>query len=267
LIRRRLEVAGAECSLWEAGAGEPVLYLHGFPTSGYLWRKVIKEVAGDFSAVAPDLPGFGESHLLNGPHTWEALVEWVDEFLDAAGLSPVHLAVHDWGGLIGLAWACEHPDRVQSLLITDTSFRSADRWHAMAQQWRTPGVGEELIGGMTEEGFRSLLQAAGDIPEDAISEFWKGLSTPARRNSMLEMYRSLDFEMLAPLEPKLPEVAPGRVRMIWGENDPFVPPKVGHRLGQILGSQVTVLTGAGHFLQEDAGEELGRLHLEFLRSF
>lgn len=249
---------------WEQGDGEPVLYLHGFPTSGYLWRDVMKEVAGGYRTLAPDFPGFGRSPLLEGPHTWEALVEWVDHFVEGKQIAPVHLAVHDWGGLIGLPWACLHPEKVQTLLITDTSFRSKDRWHGLAEQWRTPGVGEEFMDSMTEEGFSTLLATGGATDPDAVAEYWKGLETTERRAAKLDMYRSLEFEMFAPLEEKLPDVAAGRVRIIWGENDPFVPPKVGLRLGERLDAEVTVLEGAGHFVQEARGAEVGRLHRELL---
>lgn len=258
-------VNGVEAAYRTAGEGEPVLYLHGFPTSGYLWRKVTAEVAREFRTIAPDFPGFGDSELMNGPHTWEALVAWLDAFVGTLGVAPVHLAVHDWGGLIGLAWACLHPGQVRSLLITDTSFRSRDRWHGLAEQWRTPGAGEELIGSLTEEGFANLLGAQGAVEPESVAEYWKGMATQERRAAKLEMYRSLDFEMFAPLEPILPRVAPGRVRVVWGELDPFLPVKVAFRFGERLGADVTILEGTGHFLQESRGEDLGRLHLEFLR--
>lgn len=225
----------------------------------------MEAVASSHRAIAPDLPSFGDSDL-KGPHTWESLVAWTDEFVEAAGIAPVHLAVHDWGGLIGLAWACLHPQKVRSILITDTSFRSSDSWHAMAVQWRTPGVGEQLIGEMTQEGFRSFMTLVAPLEDAAISEYWKGLSTPERRAAKLELYRSLDFEMLAPLEGKLPDVAPGRVLVVWGESDPVLPTKIAHHFGERLSADVKVLEGAGHFLQEQRGPELGRLHRDFLDS-
>lgn len=261
----RILVNNAEVAYRETGSGEPVVYLHGFPTSGHLWRRVVEVVGSEYRAIAPDLPGFGDSDLLSGAHTWEALVFWTDEWVNQMDLGPVHLGVHDWGGMIGLAWACQHPEKVRSLLITDTSFRSKDRWHAFGEQLRTPGLGEEMIGDMTEEGFAGLLAAGGLQDPPTASEYWKAMSTLERRAAKLEMYRSLDFIMLEPLEVKLPEVAPGRCRVVWGGQDVFVPPKVGIRLAERMGTEATVLENAGHFLQEDAGDELGRLHLEFLK--
>lgn len=258
-------IMGAEVAYRERGVGDAVLYLHGFPSSSYLWRHVMDEVAPGYRAIAPDLPSFGDS-ALNGPHTWERFVSWTDHFVDHMGIAPVHLGVHDWGGLIGLAWASLHPDKVRSLLITDTSFRAADRWHAAAVQWRTPGVGESLIVEMTKDGFGNFLGMIAPLDETTVTEYWKGLSTPERRAAKLELYRSLDFEMLAPLEPKLPEAAPGRVLVVWGDQDPVLPTKGALRFGRVLGAEVKIIEGAGHFLQEQRGAEVGRTHKEFLDS-
>jgi haloalkane dehalogenase len=263
---RTARIGDIEFPYHEAGAGDPVLYLHGFPTSGYLWRDVMGPVSADFRAIAPDMPGFGESPLMDRPHTWQNLIEWVDAFVDATETAPVHLGVHDWGGLIGLAWACLHPEKVRSILITNTSFRAKDEWHGLAQQWRAPGTGEEMIGGMTEEGFRGLLSATGSMGDDSMTEYWKGLSTPERRMAKLEMYRSLEFKMFEPLEPKLSEVAAKGARVVWGGADPLLHYKFALRFGERLRAEVTILEDVGHFLQEERGEQLGEIHAGFLKS-
>lgn len=261
-----VEVWGSRATVHEAGDGEPVLYLHGFPTSGYLWRNVMHEMQG-FRAIACDFPGFGRSELLGEPHTWENLKSWVSDLLAALDIDNVHLAVHDWGGLIGLPWFCENHERVKSLLITDTSFSSSDRWHAMAVQWREPGVGEETIGAMTRDGFEAIMRMGSPtISNDALDEYWRGLSTLEHRIAKLEMYRSLDFEMFEPYMASFPGLAQGKTRVVWGAGDPFVPRKVADRFGARTGAEVTVLEDAGHFLQEDAGPMVGKLHREFLIS-
>lgn len=263
---RRIDAGGVSSAYREMGDGEPVVYLHGFPTSGFLWRDVMQEVSVSHRAIAPDLPSFGDSGMLQVPHSWEAMISWTDAFIDRLGIAPVHLGVHDWGGLIGLAWASLHPEKVASLLITDTSFRSRDRWHAMAVQWRTPGVGESLIGEMTEDGFQSFVSMVAPLQEESITEYWKGLASPERRAAKLELYRSLDFPMLEPLEDLLQDVAPGKVLVVWGERDPVLPTKIALRFGERLGARVEIVEGAGHFLQEERGAEVGRLHQAFLAS-
>ena len=91
-----------------------------------------------------DLPGFGDSPA-DLPGTWERQIEHVERFRRALGLDRVALGVHDWGGLIGLRWACDNPGAVSALFITDTGFFPDGRWHGMAKTLRTEGEGEQLM--------------------------------------------------------------------------------------------------------------------------
>lgn len=261
-----VEIAGRNFHFTEEGSGDPVLYLHGFPTSSYLWRRVTPVVAPLFRTICPDLPGFGDSDLLAGPHGWRELTAWIDDFVTALDLAPLHLYVHDWGGLVGLPWLCDHPDKVRSVTISDTSFNAKDRWHAMATAWRTPEVGEQMLGEAQFEPFIAMLDTGVTSPlsDDAAHEYWKGLTTPQRKAAKLEMYRSLDFEMFEPYMEPFIEAAAGRARVIWGEKDPFVPTKTATQLAERLDAELTVIEGAGHFIQEDAGETVGKHHLAFL---
>ncbi|HLF69909.1 MAG TPA: alpha/beta fold hydrolase [Actinomycetota bacterium] len=263
-----LEIAGKRFHYAEAGSGVPVLYLHGFPTSGHLWRNVTPVVAGEYRTICPDLPGFGDSDLLDGPHGWRELTSWIDDFVTALDIAPLHLYVHDWGGLVGLPWLCDHPDKARSVTISDTSFNARDRWHAMATAWRTPEVGEQMLGEAQFEPFIGMLSTAVAQPldDEAARHYWKGMATPERRAAKLEMYRSLDFEMFEPYMQPFLAAAAGRARVIWGEKDPFLPAKTATELAERLGAELTIVEGAGHFIQEDAGEIVGKLHLEFLSS-
>src|SRR5687767_8118156 len=124
--------------------GEPtkgdVLLIHGFPESSYMWRELLGPVAAaGWRATAPDLAGFGDSPV-DPPGTWTRHVEAVERFRADAGLQePLVLVVHDWGGLIGLRWACDHPEAVRALVISDTGFFSDGKWHDLAAAMRTPG--------------------------------------------------------------------------------------------------------------------------------
>ena len=106
--------------------------------------------------------------------------------------------VHDWGGLIGLRWACEHPDAGEALVISSSGFFPDGKWHGMAKALRTPEVGEQRVAGLDRDGLRR--HAAAPEPgfdDDAIDEYWKGLGDEAHRRGQLELYRSGDFEKLA----------------------------------------------------------------------
>ena len=90
----------------------PVLCVHGFPQSSYVWRHLLPALADSGRrAYAPDLHGYGDSEP-DRPGTWERHLESVEEFRREIGLERVVLVVHDWGGLIGLRWACDHPDAI-----------------------------------------------------------------------------------------------------------------------------------------------------------
>ena len=104
----------------EAGSGDPIIFLHGNPTSSYLWRNVIPHVENLGRCLAPDLIGMGNSEKLDpsGPDRYRFVEhqEYLKGFLDAAGVAEnAVFVVHDWGSALGFDWACSHPDRVQGL--------------------------------------------------------------------------------------------------------------------------------------------------------
>ena len=103
-----------------------------------MWRHVLEAAAdAGHRALALDRPGSGRSEP-DPPATWARQVEAIERFADELDLPPVILVVHDWGGLIGLRWACDHPDRVKALVISSSGFFSDGKWHGMAEGLRTP---------------------------------------------------------------------------------------------------------------------------------
>jgi haloalkane dehalogenase len=248
--------------------GEPrgsVLCVHGFPESSYMWRSVLEAAAGSgWRAVAPDLPGSGDSPPAR-PLTWESAVDALEGLRQDLDLGPVVLVVHDWGGLIGLRWACDHPGEVAGLVISDTGFFADGRWHGLAQSLRTPGQGEEIVRGMSGAAFAGVMRSVAPAMDDAaIAEYAKGFADDERRHSHLDLYRSGDFEKLGPYEGRLGEIgAPALV--LWGEDDAFAPLAGAHRfVEQIPGAQLVVVPGTGHFVYDDAPEATAAAVAEFL---
>ena len=254
----------------EEGSGPAVLLLHGFPASSYVWRHVMPAVAAaGHRAIAPDLPGFGDSEP-SPPGTWEHHVETIEAFRRELGIEKLTLVVHDWGGLIGLRWACDHPDAVEALVITDTGFFADGRWHGLAELLRRRGEGEKLIRDFTRDAFDGLMRGISPaMPEDALDEYWKCLDSPGRRACVLELYRSGDFTKLEPYKGKLRAMELPTL-IIWGVRDEFAP--VGgawrfHR--EIPGSKLVLLDDAGHWLHEDEPQRIAaeiRQFLEELRA-
>jgi pimeloyl-ACP methyl ester carboxylesterase len=248
---------------WD-GSGPTILLLHGYPTSSYLWREVMPAAAAEgWRAIAPDLPGFGDSPA-DLPGTWERQIEHVDRFRRALGLERVALAVHDWGGLIGLRWACDHPDAVAGLFITDTGFFPDGRWHGMAKALRTEGEGEQFLANVNRDLFAmALRQVSPRLPDDAVDEYWKAYGDEQRKQAQLDLYRSGDFSKLEAYDGRLAALGVP-TRIVWGARDEFAPVGGAHRFHkQIPRAELVVLEEAGHFVMEDdpsrVGAELRRL--------
>jgi haloalkane dehalogenase len=243
----------------------PALCLHGFPETSYMWRYVIAALADSGRrGIAPDLPGFGDSPP-DPPGTWERQVEAVERLRVALGLERVALVLHDWGGLIGLRWACEHPDAVAALVVSNTGFFADGKWHGMARAMRTPGEGEQMVSAIAKDGFAHMLGAVSrGIDATVAAEYWKTFETPGGRQGVLELYRSGDFEKLEPYEGQLSRLGVPTL-VLWGENDLFAPVAGAYRFQrEIPDAKVVVLEGAGHFVYADEPSRCAREVAEFL---
>ncbi len=140
----------------EMGAGEPVVFLHGNPTSSYLWRNIMPYVSDVYRAIAPDLIGMGDSEKLSDPNSdsykFVEHRQYLDGFLDE--LVPegqVTLVIHDWGSALGFDWARRNPDRIKGICFMEAivgPVKSWDHWPDNArdifQAMRSP-AGEDLI--------------------------------------------------------------------------------------------------------------------------
>jgi haloalkane dehalogenase len=255
---RRGTAAGLAYREAGPGDGRVALLLHGYPESSYMWRPILSALArAGWRAIAPDLAGFGDSPP-DRPGTWERHAERVAAFHAELDLGPVALVVHDWGGLIGLLWACEHPDAVRALVISCTGFFPDGKWHGLAQAMRTAGQGEQLMEGMTRDGLAAVLaQASAGFTDEAIDEYWKAFADDDRRQAQLELYRSGDFARhIGPHDGKLGGLGVPTL-ILWGADDPFAPVAGAHRFHkEIPGSRLVVIDGAGHFVVEDAPDRV-----------
>ena len=242
-----------------------LLCLHGYPESSHMFAPLVGAAAGaGWRAFAPDLPGYGDSDP-DPPHTWTRMVDAVEAFWQERIGEPVALVVHDWGGLIGLRWACDHPEAVRALVISDTGFFPDGKWHGLAQAMRTEGQGEEVVAGITRESFGQLLQGISPaFDDDAIDEYYKAFGDDVRRRGQLELYRSGEFSELEAYDGKLAALGVPTL-VLWGEDDPFAPVAGAQRLvKEIPGARLEVLSGAGHFIFDEAAEQATASVLEFL---
>jgi haloalkane dehalogenase len=150
--RRRVRVLDTEMAYVDAGSGDPVVFLHGNPTSSYLWRNVIPHVQAVGRCLAPDLVGMGDSGKAPaGSYRFVDHARYLDTWFEALGLTRnVTLVVHDWGSALGFHWAHRHPERVRGLVYMEALVRPLtwEEWPEVArkvfQAMRSP-AGEEMV--------------------------------------------------------------------------------------------------------------------------
>lgn len=150
--RRRTLVLDTEMAYVDAGAGDPVVFLHGNPTSSYLWRNVIPHVERLGRCLAPDLVGMGDSGKAPaGSYRFADHARYLDAWLGALALERnVTLVMHDWGSALGFHWAHRHPGRVRSLVYMEALVRPVswvewpDSARKIFQAMRSP-AGEDMV--------------------------------------------------------------------------------------------------------------------------
>ena len=146
------DVLGSRMYYVDEGEGPPVLFLHGNPTSSYLWRNVIPHVSGVGRCIAPDLIGMGRSDKPDLDYRFVDHARYVDGFIDALGLEDVTLVVHDWGSALGFHYAHRNEGNVRGLAFMEAILAPVPSWDAfpegarqMFRAFRTPEVGWDLI--------------------------------------------------------------------------------------------------------------------------
>ena len=244
---------------------DPVLLVHGFPESSYMWRHLLPALASaGRRAIAPDLPGYGDSPP-DPPGTWERHVEALGRLHGELGLGRLVLVNHDFGGLISLRWVLDHSVPLGGLIVSNTGFFPDGEWHGMAVALRTEGQGEALVDSVSRNGLAAMLGQMGTgFEERAVDEYWKAFATEQRRRGLLELYRSGDFAKLAPYEGRLAELGVPTL-VLWGENDEYAPIAGAHRFGrEIPGAKLVIVEGAGHFVWEDDPERCASEVVAFL---
>ena len=276
---RYVNVGGLWMSYVETGPadGEPVLLLHGEPSWSFLYRTVMPVLAeAGFRAIAPDLIGFGRSDkpAAIGDHSYARHVEWVRAFaFDQLNLRRLTLVGQDWGGLIGLRLVAEHPDRFARVVAANTGLPTGDQ--AMPEVWlrfrevvRTTPV--LSISRLVQSGCQKKLAKGVLAAYDA----------PFPDESFLAGPRAMPG--LLPTSPSDPATAANRAAwerlaawdkpflVAFSDRDPItagMAPILKSAIAGAAGLEHPVITGAGHFLQEDEGERLGEVIAGFLRAY
>lgn len=256
--------------------GEVVLLMHGEPSWSYLYRTMIPVlVEAGLRAVAPDLPGFGRSDkpARRTDYTYQRHVDWMRAALfDELDLRGLNLVCQDWGGLIGLRLVGEHPDRFARVVAANTFLPTGDNnpgdaflaWQKFSQEVEEFPVGVIVNGGCTT-----------DLAPEVIAAY----DAPFPDESFKEGARQ--FPLLVPTSPDDPASEANREawKTLEAFDKPFLtafsdkdPITAGafallqKRIPGAAGQPHTTIEGGGHFLQEDRGDVLGRVVVDFIRS-
>ena len=256
-LRERTEELGESPVHWWQAGDEPILWLHGVPNAGEMWRDFLGRCGG----VAVDGPGFGLSgKRADLDYSIEGYGRFVERFLDHLGWERCRLVGHDWGGGWALTFAQRHPERVERLaLVNSVPFLPGYRWHRYARIWRAPLAGEMFMGFSTRWGFKRVAREAVLEPSDEfIDRVWDHFDHGTQR-AILKLYRSAPEDALTAAGSGLGDVgAPALV--LWGDRDPFIPARFGDGFAAALGdATVEHHPDAGHWPWLDRPDLVDRL--------
>ncbi len=259
-----LELDGCRIHYVDEGEGATLLLLHGNPTWSFLYRGIIEGLRDRFRCVALDYPGFGLSSAREGyGFTPAEHADIVERFLLALDLSDATLMVQDWGGPIGLGVAARHPGRFRALVIGNT--------------WGWPVIHNprfelfsRMVGGLPGKflirnfnAFVNLLVPAGvrrgRLPKEVMAAYRGPFSQRSFRQPTYVFPREIlgSSDYLAEVERGLGRLAKLPVLIVWGDRDPAFREAERSRFERTFPDHRTaILRGVGHFIQEDAAEEI-----------
>ena len=275
--RKYLRVLGTTMAYVDAGAGDPIVFLHGNPTPSYLWREIIPHLLPFGRCLAPDYVGMGNSGSApDGGYRFVDHQRYLDAWFEALGLRRnVILVVHDWGSALGFSWAQRRPEHVKAIVYMESivrPFRSWDEWpdatRMFFQAQRSP-AGEEMI--LEKNLFIEYLLPLRNIAPEALEVYRRHYRNPGpSRMPMLAWTRDLP---IAGTPADVVEIVESYSRFL--STSPI--PKLfidAEPAGFLIGAQrefcrrwpnqqMVTVQGA-HFLQEDSPDEVGKATARFV---
>lgn len=277
---RFVSVHGSEMHYVEEGEGDPILFLHGNPTSSYLWRNIIPHVSGLGRAIAPDLIGMGRSDKPDIDYGFFDHIEYVEGFIDNLGLRNVTLVIHDWGSALGFHYAMGHADNVKGIAFMEAIVAPVPSWddfhpdfQKVFRAFRTEGVGWDMIVGQNFFVEKILPGAvARELTEEELTHYREPFLEETSRKPTWKWPNEIPIEG----HPADVAAAVGAYNAWLQETE--MPKLLLHaKPGALLRADAvewceanlphieTVDLGTGiHFLQEDTPHEIGRALAEWV---
>ena len=274
VTHREVHTGEVRLHVAEAGQGEPLLLLHGWPQHWWSWRRLIPALSGEYRVIAPDLRGWGWSEAPPGDYAKSVFAADVLALLEAEGIDRVRIVGHDWGGYAAFLLALDHPERVERFVALDIPppgmVRPRPRHAALPLFFSyqallaTPVVGERTL--TAGNGFiRRLIRlgsGSGMTWTDAELDIYAGvLREPARARATSACYRTfLTRELVASVRGSSRDLEVPALLVMGGDSilRRIVAPEPRRNL------RVESIPGAGHFLPEEAPDEVLELARPFL---
>lgn len=281
--KKMAEALGSEMAYVEHGSGDPIVLLHGNPTSSYLWRDVIPELSGLGRCIAPDLIGMGDSARIDsgpGAYRFETHANYIEAMFEVLGIDDaVTLVGHDWGGPLLFDWGRKNPEAVKAVAYMETIITPVtwDDWPESARrvfQGMRSDAGEEMV--LEKNVFVERILPASvlePLPDEVMDVYRKPYLHPGEsRRPTLTWPREIPIDG----EPEdMVRVIEANEAWLSGKEVPklFVNAEPGSIMGDRVRERVrswpnqTEVTVPGvHFVQEDSGPEIGRAIADWLRS-
>jgi haloalkane dehalogenase len=267
-----VEQDGLRMHYVDEGEGAPVLLLHGEPTWSYLYRRVIPELTPVARVVAPDYYGFGRSDkpVEREWYTYDSHYASVERFVEQLDLRDLTVVVHDWGGPIGLRLCVTQPQRVARLVVLNTGIFSGRPPNAEWLRFRefVRRVGTELRPGQLVR-----VTCARELADDVAAAYDAPHPMPESMTGVVMFPELVPTDLEHPSAQTMIEVRNALktwdkpTLVFFGDSDPIFPPEVAEKFAARMPNATCLppVERAGHFVQEDAGEEVGQRIASWLR--
>jgi haloalkane dehalogenase len=266
-----LEQDGLRMHYVDEGDGDPVLLLHGEPTWAYLYRKLIPPLAEVARVLAPDFFGFGRSDKPTRveDYSYDFHYGSIERLAEALDLHGATVVVQDWGGPVGFRLAVEHPERVARLVVLNTGIGAGEapspEWLRFREFMRR--VGPEILPGRLVR-----VSCVGELPDDVVEAYDAPFPSPESKAGVLAFPELVPTELDHPSAATMLEVRAALERwekpalVLFSDSDPIFTPVAAERMAALIpgAGPAEIVAGAGHFLQEEKGEEIAERIVRFL---
>ena len=281
-IKKYLEVYGKRMAFVNEGEGDPTVFLHGNPTSSYLWRNIMPYAEGSGRVIAPDLIGMGDSEKLDNPgtnsYTFQEHAKYLYKLFEKLDLNNVNLVVHDWGSALGFNWTRLNPSKVKSIIYMEAITSPIESWEDWPENARNifqafrSDAGEKLV--LEKNMFvERILAGDGALSEEEMKVYLKPFKNPGEdRRPTLTWPRQIPIAG----EPEdVVKIVSDYQEFLSSSNIPklFINADPGSILvgkqrekARLWPNQKEVTVKGGHFIQEISPNEIGEHIKEFLSS-